>query len=316
LPCQRGAGRPRDAYAIYGGRSSWPLIRQVDVYSFFDDAKILDRGSQDPSSNSDQAAGLGLDLDEGFEPSDVRLLVPDVQQIIIRAVQPARQREDQAVALKAGKQSLKGKPTKQEQPNEAETLPLSRPQFLEVLLRAALVLDSRASVADAFQSFADRIITRRVMLPPLSPFPRGLTLVVGEYQDTLLARRKTIREAWERFGCSLNAFKAMAQLLKLCDRSFTAKHVQSIFALAKRPTPDCRASRGRPGLSYEEFCEALTRLALVWRRTAPSDGESRDFPPQPTEGRPVRQRIFAARMEAFLAKLAERMKPTLGPSCI
>merc|ERR1711879_1039811 len=30
-------------YAIYAGRSQWPLIRQVDVYGFFEEARLLNR---------------------------------------------------------------------------------------------------------------------------------------------------------------------------------------------------------------------------------------------------------------------------------
>merc|ERR1719210_2201310 len=33
-----------EAYAIFAGRSQWPLVRHVDVYSFFDEARLLDRG--------------------------------------------------------------------------------------------------------------------------------------------------------------------------------------------------------------------------------------------------------------------------------
>ena len=32
---------------MYAGRSLWPLIRQVDVYGFFEDASLLDRGRID-----------------------------------------------------------------------------------------------------------------------------------------------------------------------------------------------------------------------------------------------------------------------------
>merc|ERR1719162_239690 len=37
-------GRFYDTYSIFAGRSSFPLIRQVDVYGFFEEARLLDRG--------------------------------------------------------------------------------------------------------------------------------------------------------------------------------------------------------------------------------------------------------------------------------
>merc|ERR1712080_502758 len=111
------------------------------------------------------------------------------------------------------------------------------------------------------------------------------------------ARKKVLQEAWKRFGGSLNSFQSLAQLLKLCDRSFTSKHVASIYALARRPQADPKqAASGLQSLRYEEFCEAMVRLALVWQRVSQAGGGDRSrWPPQPQPGHPVKQRVIATR---------------------
>lgn len=67
-----------EVYAVYAGRSQWPLIRQVDVYTFFDDAQMLDRGPM-------FAAG-GDTPHHAEEGPERRLNVQDVNQILLRTV--------------------------------------------------------------------------------------------------------------------------------------------------------------------------------------------------------------------------------------
>lgn len=319
-----------EAWAIVAGRSQWPLVRQVDVYDFFDSHRLLDRGPFGLAAAAATAAAAASDAASGSVPGspsrthspaqpptmgdavpeehvEEHLVVQDVQQILVQtvAVQESLGARRDPLARRAARVVQRTR----------EGLPINRVQFIEVLLRAAIILGGRETSASVtFRRFAERVIIGRLMRPPLSPFPRGLAQQTGDFSDVLLARRKTIREAWERFGASENAFQALAQLLKICDRLFTAKHVASIYALARRPCPEAKQAQ-RAGLRYEEFCEAVARLALVWQRAsssrAPSQGGARSgFPAQPQLGRPVREKVVAARFESFLAKLADRMKPT------
>jgi len=152
------------------------------------------------------------------------------------------------------------------------------------------------------------------MVPPVTPYPRGLLIQVGPVCDTLLAQRKVIREAYERYGGNLNNFQRLAQVLKLCDRSFTAKHVCSIYSLARRPQV-VEDDKHCTGLKDDEFCEAVARLALIWQKgsTGAVPTGKREWPPQPHVDHPVRQRAIAARLRAFLAKMADGMRPNAKP---
>lgn len=196
-----------------------------------------------------------------------------------------------------------------------EGAPITRPQFVEVLLRAAVALRGREpSTSVALHKFTERILAGRIMQPPLSRFPRGLALNAGVVRDALLARRKALRQAYDRFGMNETSFQRLAQLLKLCDRAFTAKHVASIYALSRWPIK--YASAQTVPLNYDEFSEAVARLALIWQPTVglamvSNPGAIRSCPPQPQVGKPVNQKAVAARLEAFLERLAERMKPTV-----
>lgn len=242
-------------------------------------------------------------------------MLQDVQQMLVQTVATRRSMHREP----GGGTSISRRAAAIQQ-RTREGAPITRPQFVEVLLRTALVLKGphQPSASKAFQQFAETVLIGRVMLPPLSPFPRGLAIQVGEVCDTLLARRKTIREAWERFGGSESDFQSLSKLLKLCDRSFTAKHVASIYALARRPHADFKShGKAVKGLAYDEFCEAVARLALIWQRRSTFGGAgpaSRHWPPQPQLGQKVKQRAVAARLDAFLAKLAERLRPAIRAS--
>lgn len=196
-----------------------------------------------------------------------------------------------------------------------EGAPITRPQFIEVMLRAAIALQGirEPSVSIAFRQFAEKTLSGKIMKPPLSQFPRGLILCGGVVRDVLLSRRKTLREAFERFGASEIAFQRLAQLLKLCDETFTAKHVASIYALSRSPVADFRSKEATAGLHYVEFCEAVVRLSMGWRnqRTGHLPGEKRPFPPQLQVGQSIKEKRLAARVEAFLQKVGERMKPSI-----
>jgi len=323
-------GRFYDTYAIFAGRSQWPLIRQVDVYGFFEQAHLLDRGPMatvqqaSPSTSPPTSPGGGEAATEQAEvaaappPPPARpLMLQDVQQMLLHTM--AQRREDSSKGRRSGAGAAAA--AKSREGSSGGTI--TRPQFIEVLLRAAILLSSRTpSTALSFRRFADTILAGRVMQAPLAPFPRGLLMEAGDLSSALLARRKTLREAWERFGGSGAAFQRLAQLLKLCDRSFTAKHVASIYGLSRRPEADFQPTKtGSSSLRYDEFCEAVARLALIWQRSsqrslfaaAPGAGDGRAFPPQPQPGRPVKQKAIAGRLEAFMAKLAERMKPSINP---
>merc|ERR1719247_2246500 len=69
-----------------------------------------------------------------------------------------------------------------------EGAPVSRAQFVEILLRAAVALRGREpSTSRAMRRFTDKILSGRIMQPPLSPFPRGLALKAGKVRDTMLS---------------------------------------------------------------------------------------------------------------------------------
>jgi hypothetical protein len=347
-----------DTYAMYAGRSSWPLIRQVDVYSFFEEASLLDRGplavdgsllsvsegaksSANPSSPSGPASpsspaspaspsgtSPAPSLAEGRQTSlrgqkEVEAGAPVVELLpkVKDAIHPLSTQDIQQMIVQTitrRKHNIRRDATWSQRRKfdvvqaTREGGPINRAQFVEVLLRAAVALRGRElSTSRAFQKFTDKILVGRIMQPPLSPFPRGLALKAGAVRDILLARRKSLRQAYERFGSNETSFQRLAQLLKLCDRSFTAKHVASIYALSRRPVkyPTAQSST----LNYDEFSEAVARLALVWQPTAGGFGSGavREIPAQPKVGEYVNQKAVAARLEAFLERLTERMKPSV-----
>jgi len=327
-----------ETYVIFAGRSQWPLVRQVDVYGFFEEARLMSSsgpgsfGGSDPDlpepSPPTTPVGVGRSasspelLGDGAAKAMPRsaptsLMLQDVQQFLVQTVAARGYPSRELSGGGSGRRgSTLGKRAAAIEQRTREGAPLTRPQFIEVLLRTALALRTShdTSTSKAFRRFSEKILLSRVMLPPLSPFPRGLTQQVGDVSDTLLARKKTLREAWERFGGSENALQQLSQLLKLCDRNFTAKHVASIYALSRRPhadtTPTGKTVRG---LGYDEFCEAIARLALIWQRShlLPGEQPSPVWPPQPKVGQAVPQQKIASRIEAFLAKLAERMRPAI-----
>jgi len=360
-----------DSYAMYAGRSLWPLIRQVDVYGFFEEASLLDRGPMpfdgvdlntkpskreptqqsacetdriaagEPSPTHSMGAGSqGGSLPSrsasetpsrrckrnaricaaGTTPAEMLVDVPredviqplstqDIQQMIVQTITRRKNAIRNDATWSQRRKQLVVQRTR-------EGAPITRPQFVEVLLRAAVALRGREpSTSVALHKFTERILAGRIMQPPLSSFPRGLALNAGVVRDALLARRKCLRQAYERFGMNETSFQRLAQLLKLCDRCFTAKHVASIYALSRWPIKYASPHDGST-LNYDEFSEAVARLALIWQPTVglamvSNPGAIRACPPQPQVGKPVNQKAVAARLEAFLERLAERMKPTV-----
>lgn len=353
-----------DTYAMYAGRSLWPLIRQVDVYSFFEEGGLLDRGPMSFDGFTDQldtteqtareceakqgepspthsagnvsqggsspsrsvtdspskqhckrsarccAAGTPAEALASAVKGDVGqpLSTQDIQQMIVQTITRRKNTIRHDATWSQHRKQLVVQRT-------LEGAPITRPQFVEVLLRAAVALRGREpSTSVALRQFSERILAGRIMRPPLSPFPRGALLKAGVVRDALLARRKSLRQAYERFGSNETSFQRLAQLLKLCDRCFTAKHVASIYALSRRPIK-C-ANPQSSTLDYDEFSEAVARLSLVWQPNVglamvSNPGTARACPPQPRVGEPVNQKRVAARLEAFLERLTERMKPTV-----
>eukprot|EP00928_Gymnodinium_smaydae_P008345 TRINITY_DN13037_c1_g2_i1.p1 TRINITY_DN13037_c1_g2~~TRINITY_DN13037_c1_g2_i1.p1 ORF type:complete len:1391 (-),score=172.68 TRINITY_DN13037_c1_g2_i1:106-4278(-) len=303
-----------ETYAIFAGRSQWPFVRQVDVYGFFEEARILK--SRGPASAGSSGSPDSPQRARGG-PTPPPLSLQDVQQLLVQTVTKRRVPSSGATGGTGQRRTSLARRAASLQQRTQEGAPITRPQFIEVTLRAALVLRGRQtdSTALAFRAFADKVLRARIMQAPLTPFPRGLVLQVGEVCDALLAHRKILREAWERFGGSEGAFQRLAQLLKMCDRAFTAKHMASIYALSRRPKVECiSASAQTRGLAFDEFCEAILRLALIARKPARPGEESHGtptWPPQPVPGRPVRQRAVAARLATFVARVAERMRPAV-----
>lgn len=272
-----------EAYAVTSGRSQWPLVRQAEVYTFFSESDLM-----------------------GSDSEPWKLRIPDLQQMML-----------QTVAWQDPQQTKNPKDRKAQRAAEVAqkaraSAHLTRPQFMELLLRFAICFGPKElSAQEAVVHFAIIVLCGRVLLPPLSPFPRGLALRVGRYADTLLFHRKEIRTAWERFGFSEGAFQALPQLLHMCDHAFTAKHVASIFALARAPVPDFNLAAdlgtqspvSQGGLRYEEFCEALGRLAMTWQQPG-HQTETPEF----QVGEAVNERQLAKCLERFVTALWERMR--------
>lgn len=82
-----------------------------------------------------------------------------------------------------------------------EGRPINRPQFIEVLARAALIHfgSSLRSMSAVLRAFAEEILGGRILQVPLSPWPRMIAMMSGEYFDILLARRRSV----ERWGAVL-----------------------------------------------------------------------------------------------------------------
>lgn len=284
-----------ECYALFAGRSQWPFVRYVDMFSVFEEAKVVDRSGRRLARMEKR-----------------RLHMQDIHVMITQTL--ANHGGDDAPEAEGDRG-----PKKKIVP---EGNPLTRPQFCEVMLRAAISWGDDLSASAAIRLFADEIVAGHLLQPPLAPFPRGLALRPGDYNDALQNSSRTLKEAWERFGYSSVAFQRLAQLVRLCDRSFTAKHVASIYTLAKVPVVDDRVSTAGDtrGLSYSEFLEAVGRLAMVWSRSSwmpaccpQEDGSMRGrrWPPQPQAGVPVKERVLAQRLQAFVQRLAERMRPSV-----
>jgi len=322
-----------ETYAIFAGRSLWPLVRQVDVYAFFDEAQIL---LDSPFANDiDAEESSPSDFESvGRYEEQQKVSLQDVQQMLVQAIGTGHRPRENPVPDAPGREvsapAAPGSdrfaqmcshtnPSLQERAatvveRHREGAPITRSQFIEVLLRAAVAVRGRElSAVVCIRTFVKRVLLGRIMQPPLSPFPRGLLKQAGGVRDALLSHRKMLIEAYERFGSTDAAFQRFAQLLRLCDRTFTAKHVSSIFTLVKLPIVDAEGEPPRRGLSYEEFCEAAAWLSTVWQRGRSQGHAKRDpklrFRALPKVGAPLNQRHFASHLEAFLQKMRQRMLP-------
>ncbi|CAK0871173.1 unnamed protein product, partial [Prorocentrum cordatum] len=250
-----------ETYAIYAGRSQWPLVRHVDVYAFFDEAKLLQANlpiaaSMALAAGEVRPKGRASDSEEGpalNEEGLVReitartplqlasghgtILLQDVKLILMQTrAKGGTGQQDGACAgqLSASRQRR----TEIAHQQAIEGAPITRPQFIEMLARTAIATRSdNPPVAVALRSFVDCVLARHVFRAPLARFPRGLQCQPGEVRDKLLAGRKTLLEAWERYGGSEVSFQRFAQLLRINDQHFTAKHVASVYALARQPDP-------------------------------------------------------------------------------
>mmetsp|Transcript_55891 Transcript_55891/g.130851 ORF Transcript_55891/g.130851 Transcript_55891/m.130851 type:complete len:1307 (-) Transcript_55891:122-4042(-) len=319
-----------ETYAIFAGRSLWPLVRQVDVYAFFDEAQILLDSPFAKDIEAEESAPSDTDAAQRFEEQH-KVSLQDVQQMLVQAIGTGQRpreshgsEEADAPGPAAGSDRFAQmcahtNPSLQERAatvveRHREGAPITRSQFIEVLLRAAVAIRGRElSAVVCIRTFVKKVLLGRIMQPPLSPFPRGLLKQAGGVRDALLSHRKMLIEAYERFGSTDAAFQRFAQLLRLCDRTFTAKHVSSIFTLVKLPIVDTEAEPLRRGLSYEEFCEAAAWLSVVWQRGWSQGHAKRDpklrFRALPKVGAPLNQRHFASHLEAFLQKMRQRMLP-------
>jgi len=338
-----------ETYAIYAGRSQWPLVRHVDVYAFFDEAKLLQANlpiaaSMALAAGEVRPKGRASDSEEGpalNEEGLVReitartplqlasghgtILLQDVKLILMQTrAKGGTGQQDGACAgqLSASRQRR----TEIAHQQAIEGAPITRPQFIEMLARTAIATRSdNPPVAVALRSFVDCVLARHVFRAPLARFPRGLQCQPGEVRDKLLAGRKTLLEAWERYGGSEVSFQRFAQLLRINDQHFTAKHVASVYALARQPDPAAILRPASVGLGFNEFCEAVARMGLTWQavpratqRLAPSRADA-TAPHRAGQfalpsGHPVRQKAIAAHIEAFLAKVEERLKPSVKGS--
>jgi len=238
----------------------------MDIYDFFEAADIMEKLSYEDS--------------EGEQPQQQQNVHTEVAGLRQLTLQDIQQLLTQTMAHKVQKQALTQSNTgglggnKKDEMSEKraavaqkaqEGRPLARPEFLELILRLSICLFGREhGMLDSLKIFVDKVLVVRLLKPPLSPFPKNL-MWTSEVNAVFIEHTQTLHAAHERFGRNANSFIQLAQLMKLYDKTFTAKNVCSLFALARQPHVDAWETKGTKGLTFVEFGEALVRFSLVRR---------------------------------------------------
>lgn len=252
-----------EVFAIFAGRSAFPFIRQMDVYDFFEAANVVEKLSYDGEMEVDDQDGKGIAKDLMAHHGIKQLSLQDVQQLLVQTMAgPPTDAAGNSGGKRQGEMSEQRAAVLQK---AKESRPLARPEFLELILRISITLFSaERSLADALKQFTDKVLVEKVLRPPLAPFPKAL-MWTSEVNGVFLEHTQTLRQAHERYGKNTNSFIQLAQLMKLYDKTFTAKNVASLFALARQPLVDAYQTKGTTSLTYAEFSESLVRFSLVRR---------------------------------------------------
>jgi len=247
-----------EAFLTFAGRSDGCFIKQMDVFDFFEEIQLLERDDF---------------LQEEGEPvvasTSLRLTLADVEALVKQATARGDS-STQSAALASHVRTAKNPRTLHKERKEAvkklrEGDAINRAQFLELCIRLCIHLHAHdlMSTKEMFIDFVDNYIDKKLLKPPLSPFPKSF-LVTQEMHNVLFENATTLRRLHQAYGKSFGLLITLAQKLRLYDKSFTAKHVRSLFALSKVCPISCQ-ERSAPSLTYEEFTEAIARLALVKR---------------------------------------------------
>eukprot|EP00397_Hematodinium_sp_SG-2012_P006415 GEMP01006445.1.p1 GENE.GEMP01006445.1~~GEMP01006445.1.p1 ORF type:complete len:1033 (+),score=242.21 GEMP01006445.1:44-3142(+) len=143
---------------------------------------------------------------------------------------------------------------------------VTRPAFWEFLIRLSVQVYPDRGVTDAFSAFVDHCVPS-VLAMPLAPFHRDY-MGHADVQAKFFDWRETIKSAYSMFATSPLKFVTLTQTVRLYEKSFTAKHSASVFALSKQPAP---LARTHQKLTPSEFQEAFARLVLVKMHTGQND---------------------------------------------
>jgi hypothetical protein len=259
-----------EVYAIFAGRSTFPFIRQMDIYDFFEAADVMEKLKYEDSEGEEASKEVRRPLQD---PMSRQLTLQDMQQLLMQTMShgsgaaKATLNHQASSGLGSKKQQEMSEKRAQVAQKAKEGRPLARPQFLELILRLAICLfgrDVQNTMSECLKIFVDRVLVERILRPPLAPFPKAL-MWTSEVNSVFIEHTQTLHLAHERFGRNANSFIQLAQLMKLYDKTFTAKNVCSLFALARQPHVDAWETKGTRGLTFAEFCEALVRFSLVRR---------------------------------------------------
>lgn len=307
-----------EVFAVFAGRSTFPFIRQMDIYDFFEAADIMEK--------------LKFEDDGGEVPTEVprdpqdplsrQLTLQDMQQLLMQTmshgitpVKPTLAHSSSSGPAGSKKQQEMSEKRAQVAQKAQEGRPLARPQFLELILRLAICLYGplENTMSACLKIFVDKVIVERILKPPLAPFPKSL-MWTSEVSSVFIEHTQTLHLAHERFGRNANSFIQLAQLMKLYDKTFTAKNVCSLFALARQPHVDAYETKGTRGLAFAEFCEALVRFSLIRRNQKEQHSIFKDLKDLARGKEDSKGRGFGSLVDSLAPKQESPEKPISTPS--
>jgi hypothetical protein len=147
---------------------------------------------------------------------------------------------------------------------------LSRANFIEILLLTAVFLaaSNRSNVKTEFVRFFDSVLLKRFSFDFHGIFPFDRTLLytneeTAEVLSKIAAHGSDEKALFHQVFSKHRNFEGFAKLVSLMriqDKFFTAEHIKAVFYLSKFPKVE---EDERQKLTYEEFVEGFSRLAIV-----------------------------------------------------